>query len=59
MFEEEEIAPLIGEVMLELGWRAPEGTGEIALIDNHRMLHASYYRQPCDKGYPISVRYLF
>ena len=57
--EEDDMESLIGDVVLELGWRAPEGTGEIALVDNHRMLHASYYRNPWDKGYPISVRYLF
>jgi hypothetical protein len=59
LFEDEEIAPLLGEVMVELGWRAPEGVGEIALVDNRTVLHASYYARPTLKGYPIAVRYLF
>lgn len=58
LFEDEDIAPLIGEVMVELGWRAPEGVGEIALVDNLAVLHASYYPRPKNKGYPIAVRYL-
>jgi hypothetical protein len=45
--------------MVELGWRAPEGVGEISLIDNRTVLHASYYARPELEGYPISVRYLF
>jgi len=59
LFEDEDIDPLIGEVMVELGWRAPEGVGEISLIDNLTVLHASYYPHPESKGYPIAVRYLF
>ncbi len=60
LFEEEQnIGPLFGEVMVELGWREPEGVGEIALLDNRTVLHASYYAQPAHKGYPIAVRYLF
>ena len=59
LFENQEIAPLIGEVMVELDWRAPEGVGEIALVDNRTVLHASYYARPKFKGYPIGVRYLF
>jgi hypothetical protein len=59
LFETEEVGPLIGEVMVELAWRAPEGMGEIALIDNRKVLHASYYTRPEHKGYPIAVRYLF
>lgn len=60
LFEnEEDIGALIGDVLLEIGWRAPEGTGEIAIVDNHRMLHASYYPHAWEKGYPISVRYVY
>ena len=32
LFEDQDIDPLFGEVMVELGWRAPEGVGEISLI---------------------------
>lgn len=59
LFRDEDIGPLIGEVMIELGWCAPEGKGEIAIIDNHRMLHASYYAHSSTRGYPISVRYMY
>ncbi|MFQ5773970.1 MAG: hypothetical protein ACE5GS_05600 [Kiloniellaceae bacterium] len=59
LFEEEDISPLIDEVVLELPWRAPEGTGEISILDNRTVLHASYYTRDRDKGYPIGVRYLY
>lgn len=60
LFEEEpNIDPLLGEVMVEMGWRKPEGVGEISLLDNRTVLHASYYAKPQYKGYPIAVRYLF
>ena len=59
LFEDEDIDPLIDEVMVELGWRAPEGVGEISLVDNRTVLHASHYARPKFKGYPIAVRYLF
>ncbi len=56
--EAEEIGALVGEVLVEMDWRASQGVGEIALIDNRTVLHASYYRHPEHKGYGISVRYL-
>jgi len=59
LFENEELAPLIGKVVLEQAWRAPAGTGEISILDNRTVLHASYYAEPEDRGYPIGVRYLF
>jgi len=46
------------DVVLEHDWSAPEGTGEISLLHNRTVLHASYYRNTTAKGYPISVRYL-
>jgi len=57
IFRKSDMDPLVNSVILEQGWRAPEGTGEICLIDNHTVLHASYYRY--GKGYPIGVRYLY
>lgn len=45
-------------VVLEHAWDAPEGTGEISMLYNRTVLHASYYRDTTAKGYPISVRYL-
>ena len=59
LFKDEDIAPLTNEILFEASWRAPESTGEIAILDNSEVLHASYYARPWDKGYPISVRYLF
>ena len=59
LFRDEDIAPLTNEILFEASWRAPESTGEIAILDNSAVLHASYYARPWDKGYPISVRYLF
>lgn len=59
LFKNEDIASLVDELMVELSWRAPAGTGEVALVDNLTTLHASYYPHPESKGYPIAVRYLF
>lgn len=57
IFRKMELEPLMGDVILEQQWRAPEGVGEICVIDNSTVFHASYYRTA--KGYPIGVRYLF
>ena len=59
LFEDEEMSSVIGQVVLEQGWRAPPGTGEISILDNRTVLHASYYAEPEDRGYPIGVRYLY
>jgi hypothetical protein len=59
LFEDEDVQPLIDDVMVELSWRAPENIGEVSLVDNATTLHASYYAHPELKGYPISVRYLY
>lgn len=52
------MATIIGHVVFEQTWIEPEGTGEIAIIDNATVLHASYYRNASVLGYPIGVRYL-
>lgn len=57
IFKNQDLGPLIGGVLLEQAWTAPEGTGEICLLDNRLVVHASYYRE--GPGYPIGVRYLF
>lgn len=49
---------LTNDVVLEHPWTEPEGTGEMSLLFNRSVFHASYYRGSTDKGYPISVRYL-
>lgn len=52
------IQDVIGDLVLEHRWDEPEGTGEISILDNRTVLHASYYRNPHEKGYKIGVRYL-
>ena len=58
IFPDEDMEKLIGEVVLEQAWDAPLGTGEIAVIDNRTVLHASYYRNGETPGYPIGTRYV-
>ncbi len=57
-FGDTDASALIGKVLFELPWNAGHGVGEIALLDNRKVMHASYYPRASDKGYPISVRYL-
>jgi len=59
LFEDEDIAALTGRVLFEQPWNVPAGTGELVVLDNRTVLHASYYARPTGKGYPIGVRYLF
>jgi hypothetical protein len=59
IFENENMQDLIGKVVLEQGWRAPPGTGEICILDNRTVMHASYYPEPSDRGFPIGVRYMY
>lgn len=58
LFEKEDMSHVINDVVLEQRWDEPEGTGEIVMIDNATVLHASYYRNIAEKGYRIGVRYL-
>jgi len=58
LFEKEDLEDIFGKVILEQRWDEPEGTGEIAIIDNATVLHASYYRDASQSGYRIGVRYL-
>jgi len=57
IFGNEDLAPLFETILLHQPWDEPEGTGEICILDNRTVLHASYYRGA--QGYPIGVRYLF
>ncbi len=59
LFETETMSEMVGNVVLEQPWCAPAGTGEITILDNRTVLHASYYAHPEDRGYPIGVRYLY
>ena len=58
LFDNENMENVIGQVVLEQTWSEPEGTGEIAIIDNATVLHASYYHDAKRSGYKIGVRYL-
>jgi len=58
LFENEDVSEISGKVILEQRWDQPEGVGEIAMIDNATVLHASYYRDALRSGYRIGVRYL-
>ena len=44
-------------LILEQPWDEPEGTGEICIQDNRKLLHASFYRNAQQDGYRIGVRY--
>lgn len=57
IFDNEDLAPLFKTILLHQPWDEPKGTGEICVLDNRTVLHASYYRSA--QGYPIGVRYLF
>ena len=58
IFQNADIPDLINKTILEHRWDEPENIGEISMIDNRTMLHASFYRNPLKEGYRIGVRYL-
>ncbi len=58
IFMDEPMDDVLGRIVLEHAWDQPQGTGEISLLHNRAVLHASYYRKKDTKGYPIGVRYL-
>ncbi len=58
VFLDEPMDDVLGRIVLEHAWDRPVGTGEISLLHNRTVLHASYYRIKDTKGYPIGVRYL-
>jgi hypothetical protein len=57
LFDDNSVEGKLGEVVLEQSWRAAEGVGEIGIIDNKAVFHASYHRG--ERGYAIGTRYLF
>ena len=59
IFRDAPVEPLFGHVILQQAWNAPAGTGEICIIDNRTVLHASYHPNPKQRGYPIGARYLY
>jgi hypothetical protein len=58
LFADADLSAALGKVVLEQPWDAPAGTGEIAVIDNADVLHATCHRHSDKKGYPIGARYL-
>ncbi|NQV56711.1 MAG: hypothetical protein HQ503_12700 [Rhodospirillales bacterium] len=57
LFGDDNMADVLNKVVLEQSWKAPEGTGEIGIIDNRTLMHASYH--PGEKDYQIGTRYFF
>ena len=57
IFTDKDVEELADRIMIRQRWSAPEGIGELCLLDNRTVYHASYYKH--DKGYPIGVRYLY
>lgn len=53
-----DIPELLNLIVLPHKWDQPEGVGEISIIDNANILHASYYPNELNKGYRIGVRYV-
>ena len=53
-----DIPELLNAIILPHTWDQPEGVGEISIIDNANILHASYYPNESNKGYRIGVRYV-
>lgn len=57
IFHQQDMTEVINKIMLEHSWNLPEGIGEISMLDNRTMLHASYQKNGVP-GYRIGVRYL-
>lgn len=58
VFIGENMRPLLGDIAFEVTWNEPEGTGEIAMLDNRNVVHASFHKDMGGKGYHIGARYL-
>lgn len=58
LFDGRDMAALIGDIVLEQPWAEPEGTGEIAILDNRTTLHATWHKDGRTAGYRIGARYL-
>lgn len=59
LFNGQDMAPLLENVVFEQPWSEPDGIGEIAIIDNRTVLHATYHKDGMTSGYRIGARYLF
>ena len=58
LFSKEPVHELMQKIIIEHRWDQPKGVGEISMLDNLTLLHASYYREAAKTGYKIGVRYL-
>lgn len=58
LFKSNPIEDALDKVVANHPWDEPLGTGEISMLDNRTVLHASYYRDAANKGYKIGVRYV-
>lgn len=58
LFAKEPVNDYMQKIILEHRWEEPTGVGEISMLDNITVLHASYYRDASQSGYKIGVRYL-
>jgi len=58
LFAEQNVRPLFGDVVFDQAWNEPEGTGELCIIDNRTVLHASFHGDLRGKGWRIGARYL-
>ena len=58
LFTKEDTNALMQKIIIEHRWDEPKGVGEISMLDNLTLLHASYYRDAQEVGYKIGVRYL-
>jgi hypothetical protein len=57
LFANENMEEVISHIVAEHRWDEPEGVGELSIIDNRTVLHASYFRDGTHAGYRIGVRY--
>jgi len=58
LFTGQDVTALFGDIILEQPWAAPAGTGEIAVLDNRTVLHATWHKDGRTPGYRIGARYL-
>lgn len=57
LFAKERMDALFSRIVARLAWDEPAGTGELGVIDNRTVRHASYHRPR--KGWAIGTRYVF
>jgi hypothetical protein len=57
LFFDENMENVTSNIVVEHKWNEPEGIGELSMIDNRTVLHASFYRDGLHPGYRIGVSY--